>query len=82
MSRYSRHIILSEIGQAGQNKLSKAKVLVVGAGGLGCPILQYLAAAGNPAVLDLVPAARLRVDGADEHARLHQQHADGARHHR
>jgi molybdopterin/thiamine biosynthesis adenylyltransferase len=46
LDRYARHIVLREIGGAGQKALRDASVLVVGAGGLGAPALQYLAAAG------------------------------------
>ena len=46
MERYARHIIMREIGGPGQHRLKNARVLVIGAGGLGSPLLQYLAAAG------------------------------------
>lgn len=46
LQRYSRHIILPEVGGKGQQKILNAKVFIVGAGGLGCPVGYYLAAAG------------------------------------
>ena len=46
LDRYARHIILHDVGGVGQQKLLDARVLVVGAGGLGAPVLMYLAAAG------------------------------------
>ena len=46
LQRYARHIILDEVGEEGQLKLLQSRVLVVGAGGLGSPVLLYLAAAG------------------------------------
>ena len=65
IQRYSRHILLQEVGGIGQAKLKAARVLVVGAGGLGSPLMLYLAAAGigtigvvDDDVVDLVqPAA-------------------------
>ena len=46
IDRYKRHLVLHEVGGQGQQKLKESKVLVVGAGGLGSPLLMYLAAAG------------------------------------
>ncbi|CDA67027.1 thiazole biosynthesis adenylyltransferase ThiF [Segatella copri CAG:164] len=46
IERYSRHILLQDVGLEGQEKLLNAKVLIIGAGGLGSPVALYLAAAG------------------------------------
>ena len=46
ISRYSRHLVLGDVGMKGQTSLKNASVLVIGAGGLGSPCLMYLAAAG------------------------------------
>lgn len=77
LRRYSRQIMLPEFGVEGQEKLKKAKVLVIGAGGLGCPVLQYLAAAGvgkvGLAEFDIVSESNLQrqvLYGSDDIGKL------------
>jgi adenylyltransferase/sulfurtransferase len=73
LDRYARHIVLKEIGGAGQKKLLGAHVTVIGAGGIGCPAIQYLAAAGvgnirviDHDVVDLSNLQRQTLFGSDD----------------
>jgi len=83
-SRYQRQIQLNEIGLAGQEKIATAKVLVIGAGGLGCPALQYLAAAGVGTIgivdFDVVEISNLQRQILYSVADLGQPKADTAAH--
>jgi adenylyltransferase/sulfurtransferase len=55
--RYSRHLIMPEVGMSGQKKLKAASVLLIGAGGLGSPLAMYLAAAGVGTLIETLRRA-------------------------
>ena len=78
-ARYRRHLILPELGVEGQERLLEGRVCLIGAGGLGCPLAQYLAAAGVGTLglvdFDVVDASNLQrqilYGAADEIGRAH-----------
>lgn len=82
--RYARHILLKEVGGEGQARLLRAKVLVVGAGGLGSPLLLYLAAAGVGTLgvidADVVDLSNLQRQIVHTTARIGEPKVDSARH--
>ncbi len=82
-SRYSRHLLIPEVGEAGQLKLLDAKVLMIGAGGLGSPAALYLAAAGVGTIgiidADTVDASNLQRQILHNTARLGQLKTESAR---
>ena len=83
LERYARHIVLREVGGAGQAKLARARVLVVGAGGLGSPAILYLAAAGVGTIgivdFDTVSLSNLQRQIAHRTADIGRAKTDSAR---
>jgi adenylyltransferase/sulfurtransferase len=83
LARYARHIVLREVGGAGQARLKAAKVLVVGAGGLGSPVILYLAAAGVGTIgiadFDAVSLSNLQRQIAHKTADIGRLKTDSAR---
>ena len=83
LERYARHLVLREIGGAGQTKIRAAKVLVVGAGGLGSPVILYLAAAGVGTIgiadFDAVSLSNLQRQIAHRTADIGRLKTDSAR---
>ncbi len=84
IQRYARHIVLPEVGGVGQEKLLQSSVLVVGAGGLGAPLLQYLAAAGVGTIGvvddDQVDLSNLQRQVIHATGRIGQPKVESARH--
>ena len=71
--RYKRHLVLKEIGGEGQQKLKASRVLIVGAGGLGSPLMLYLAAAGVGAI-GVIDDDRVSIDNLQRQiAHRHQE---------
>jgi adenylyltransferase/sulfurtransferase len=83
VARYSRHLIIPDVGMAGQKRLKNAKVLVVGAGGLGSPALLYLAAAGVGTLgivdFDVVDESNLQRQIIHGHSDIGRPKAESAR---
>lgn len=82
LDRYSRHLLLPEVGEKGQEKLLKGKVLLLGAGGLGSPAALYLAAAGVGTIglvdADVVDASNLQRQILHSTSRLHMSKVESA----
>ncbi len=84
IERYARHLVLPEVGEEGQLRLLGSRVLIVGAGGLGAPLVQYLAAAGigtlglvDDDVVDLSNLQRQPLHGNSDLGRLKVDSAAG-----